>query len=411
MSNSGSERGTSGDRRALVLGTLAFTICFYVWSLLGPLGPDLQDELGLSDFELALAISVPVVLGSLMRVPLGILTDHYGGRVVFTALMAFIPLPLIGLALTVSQSYAAVLAFGFLLGFAGASFAIGIPFVSRWFAPERQGMVLGIYGVGMGGTVLAGLTAPGIVEATSLAVPFWIAAAVLAVTAVAFWLAARNAPGSVTGETKPFVAPLNVFKGPGAGRAWGLTLFYFLVFGGFVAMFLFLPKLLHSEHDLSKPDAGARAAGFALLAVLARPTGGWLSDRFTARDVLTTSFIGTAICGVGLAFTFESMVPLTIFCLSAAVMLGLGTGGVFKLVAEWFPEQVGAVTGVVGAAGGMGGFFPPLVMSIVNGLTGSYALGFVMLAMVAGLCLLVLARISRADREPHASATGEVLAS
>ncbi|MEX0993713.1 MAG: MFS transporter [Solirubrobacterales bacterium] len=385
---------------ALVLGTLAFMSCFYAWALLGPLGPDLQDELGISDFELALAVSIPVVLGSLMRVPIGILTDRHGGRRVFTVLMAFVPLPLIALALTAAESYAAVLVFGFLLGFAGASFAIGIPFVSKWFPPERQGMVLGIYGMGMGGTVLAGLTAPRIVDATSLAVPFWIAAGVLAVMAVVFWTAARDAPGATSGASKSLIAPLRVFREPGAGRAWALTLFYFMAFGGFVAMFIFLPKLLVSVHDLSKPDAGTRAAGFALLAVLARPTGGVLSDRIGARTILNVSFAGTAACALGLALTYESMVPLTIFCLSAAVMLGLGTGAVFKLVAEWFPAQVGTVTGVVGAAGGLGGFFPPLVMTLVKTWTGTYLLGFLLMGVVALVCLAVLAGIRRERPEP-----------
>src|SRR6478672_4951731 len=136
-----------GNARALTLATISFGVCFYAWALLGPLGPDLQDQLGLSNTELALTISIPVVLGSLMRIPLGMLTDRYGGRRVFTALMAFTPLPLIGLALF-NDSWGAVLAFGFLLGFAGASFAVGVPFVNAWYPPARQGFALGIYGVG-----------------------------------------------------------------------------------------------------------------------------------------------------------------------------------------------------------------------------------------------------------------------
>jgi NNP family nitrate/nitrite transporter-like MFS transporter len=192
---------------------------------------------------------------------------------------------------------------------------------------------------------------------------------------------------------------LRVFREPGAGKAWALTLFYFMAFGGFVAMFLFLPKLLHGVHDLSKTDAGARAAGFAALAVLARPTGGWFSDRIGAHNVLKASFAGTVICAVGLALSYESMVPLTIFCLTAAVMLGLGTGAVFKLVADWFPGQVGAVTGVVGAAGGLGGFFPPLVMGLVKTWTGEYVLGFIAMAAVAAICLVVLGMLERRRTE------------
>jgi NNP family nitrate/nitrite transporter-like MFS transporter len=183
-----------------------------------------------------------------------------------------------------------------------------------------------------------------------------------------------------------------------SGRAWALTLFYFMAFGGFVAMFLYLPKLLTAEHDLTKADAGARAAGFALLAVIGRPLGGWLADRVGAARVLRGSFTAVAVLALVLAAAYTAMVPLTIACLSMAVALGLGTGAVFKLVPEWFPARVGAVTGVVGAAGGLGGFFPPLVMGIVKSATGGYALGFALMALVAVACLIVLGAL----RVPHA---------
>jgi NNP family nitrate/nitrite transporter-like MFS transporter len=377
-----------GSGTQLGLATTAFFICFFAWSLLGPLGPDLQDELGLSDLELSIAVAVPVLLGSLMRIPLGALTDRYGGRVVFAALMAYTPLPLVALALF-HDSLATVLAFGFLLGFAGASFAVGVPFVNGWYPPERQGYALGVYGMGMGGTVVAGLTAPKIVDAWGLSAPFWVAAALVAAMCAVFLALARNAPRAApSGPRKGMFAPLAIFRS--SGRAWGLTLFYFLAFGGFVAMFLYLPKLLTGVHDLTKTDAGARAAGFALLAVLARPLGGWLSDRVGAARVLRASFVGVGLLAVVLAVGYESMVPLTIACLTMAVFLGLGTGAVFKLVPEWFPDRVGAVTGVVGAAGGLGGFFPPLVMGVVKSATGGYALGFALMALVAVACLVVL---------------------
>jgi NNP family nitrate/nitrite transporter-like MFS transporter len=372
----------------LGLATVAFFICFFAWSLLGPLGPDLQDDLGLSDLELSVAVAVPVLLGSLMRIPLGALTDRYGGRLVFAALMAYTPLPLVALALF-HDSLATVLAFGFLLGFAGASFAVGVPFVNGWYPPERQGFALGVYGMGMGGTVVAGLTAPKIVDAWGLSAPFWIAAALVAAMCAIFLVLARNAPrAAASGPRKSMFAPLAIFRS--SGRAWGLTLFYFLSFGGFVAMFLYLPKLLTGVHDLTKTDAGARAAGFALLAVIARPLGGWLSDRVGAARVLRASFAGVLVLAGVLAVGYEAMVPLTIACLTMAVFLGLGTGAVFKLVPEWFPDRVGAVTGVVGAAGGLGGFFPPLVMGVVKSATGGYALGFALMALVAVACLVVL---------------------
>jgi MFS transporter, NNP family, nitrate/nitrite transporter len=232
----------------------------------------------------------------------------------------------------------------------------------------------------------------------SVTAAFLVAAAVLALATVVFVVMARDAsaPARRQGRLRP-LAPLAIFRT--SGRAWALTLFYFLSFGGFVAMFLYLPKLLTGVYDLSKTDAGARAAGFALLAVVARPTGGWLSDRIDARNVLRASFSATILLACLLAFTYKHMVPLTIECLTLAVAFGLGTGAVFKLVAEWFPSEVGAVTGVVGAAGGLGGFFPPLVMGIVKSATGSYTIGFLLLGGVAVLALIVLARLSSAGEE------------
>jgi MFS transporter, NNP family, nitrate/nitrite transporter len=365
----------------LALATAAFTVCFYAWALLGPLGPDLQEALGLPDFDTSAMVAVPVLLGSIMRIPLGALADRYGGRLVFTALMAFTPLPLVGLALS-HDSLGVVLMLGFLLGFAGASFAVGVPFVNGWYSPERQGAALGIYGMGMGGTVIAGLTAPTIADELGLAAPFWLAAGLVAVAAVVFYAFARNAATAAKPSGSLF-APLAVFRS--SGRAWALTLFYFVSFGGFVAMFLYLPKLLTEVHDLTKTDAGARAAGFALLAVIGRPLGGWLSDRIGAGRILRRSFIAVALLAFVLAAGYESMAPLTVACLTMAVALGLGMGAVFKLVPEWFPERVGAVTGVVGAAGGLGGFFPPLVLGAVG-----YVLGFVLMAAVGAVSLVVL---------------------
>jgi NNP family nitrate/nitrite transporter-like MFS transporter len=378
---------------ALGLATAAFTVCFFAWSLFGPLGPTLQTKLGLSDFQLAFVIAIPVVLGAIMRIPVGILADRFGGRLVFTALMVYSIVPLVLLALF-HGSFAVVAILGFLLGVTGASFAVGVPFVNRWYAPKRQGAALGIYGMGMGGTVLAALTAPKMAKHWSLAAPFWVAAGLMAVMAVVFWVTARDAPRSEPASGPlSFTAPLGVFRR--SGRAWALTLFYFLAFGGFVAMYLYLPKLLTGVYHFSKTNAGYRAAVFALLAVVGRPAGGWMSDRIGAPRVLRISFVVTIVLAAVMAATYRHIVPLTICCLTIAVALGLGTGAVFKLVPSWFPDEVGAVTGVVGAAGGLGGFFPPLVMAIVKGATGSYTLGFILLAAVAVLCLTVLLRLDR----------------
>jgi len=281
----------AGNTRALVLATLAFTASFYAWSMLGPLGPDLQDLMGLSELQLAMLIAVPVLLGSILRIPLGVLTDRYGGRRVFTALMVFTLLPLTGLAAW-HDSFPWVVFCGLFLGFAGASFAVGVPFVSRWYPPEKQGIALGIYGMGMGGTVLAGLTAPRIADQFGLSAPFIFGIVLVAVMAVVFWFLAEDPVAVRPATSGEMFGALRIFRQRPA--AWAPTFYYFLVFGGFVAMFAYLPKLLTSVHDLDKPDAAARAAGFALVAVIARPIGGAIADRVGADIVLRISFVATA---------------------------------------------------------------------------------------------------------------------
>jgi NNP family nitrate/nitrite transporter-like MFS transporter len=372
--------------RALAMATLAFTTCFYAWSVLGPLAPGLQQQLRLSELQVGWMVAIPVVMGSLMRIPMGIVTDRFGSRRTFPALMILSALPLAALAVW-HEGFWPLLGFGFLLGFAGSSFAVGVPFVSRWYAGRGQGAALGIYGMGMGGTVLAALTAPTIADRLGTAAPFVLGAVLLVAVGALFAWAAREAPAAA--RTPPgALEPLAVFRRD--PRAWALTLFYFLSFGGFVAMFLYLPKLLVGVYGLGKTDAAARAAGFALLAVLARPLGGWLADRIGAKSVLLISFAAAAVLAAALTGFYQQIGPLTAACLSLAVAFGLGTGAVFKMVGEEFPGSVGAVTGVVGAAGGLGGFFPPLVLAAVKAASGSYALAFLLLAGTAVACLAVL---------------------
>lgn len=392
-----------GNGTQLGLALLAFTVTFYGWALLGPLGPELQEDLGLSDLQLSIAVAVPVLLGSITRVPMGVLTQRLGGRAVFAWLLASSVVPLVGLGFF-HDSFGAIILLGLFLGFAGASFAVGVPFVSRWYPPERQGAALGIYGAGMGGTVVAGLVAPRIADAAGMGATFFFAAGLTAATLMVWVVLARDAPGPRPGGSMR--DPLAVLAT--GRRAWALVLFYFLAFGGFVAMYLYLPKLLTGVHDLEKTDAGARAAGFALLAVIGRPLGGWAADRLGAERVLRVCFLAVLILAVALAVSYEAIVPLTACCLTMALALGLGTGAVFKLVPVWYPDQVGAVTGIVGAAGGLGGFFPPLVMGVVKTATGGYAVGFLLMGLVALGCLLVLAGLkgtgARSD-EPAARGT------
>ncbi|MBS1881190.1 MAG: MFS transporter, partial [Actinobacteria bacterium] len=281
---------------------------------------------------------------------------------------------------------------GFLLGAAGASFAVGVPFVAGWFEPERQGFALGVYGVGNIGTAIAAFSIPALRDGVSQAFAGIVFGVAIAAFGLVWWTLARDAPGER--------APVRYGEVLAAGwRLWRLALFYFVTFGGFVALAIFLPKLLKDWFDYSLTDAGLRAGGFTVVATAARPLGGWLSDRIGPARVLLVAFLGVAVDAGGLAWqaTDPQIVPTTIFCLTIAALLGLGSGAVFKMVPTEFPTSVGAATGIVGAAGGLGGFFPPLVMGIVKDLTGEFVLGFVFLVFFALACAAVLLPLLRSS--------------
>ncbi|BBL78659.1 MFS transporter [Rubrobacter xylanophilus] len=379
----------NGAYRALVLSTLSFALCFSVWGLIAPLAPRFQDLYGLSDTQISLVIATPVLLGSLFRIPAGILADRFGGRRVFTGMLLFLVLPVVLIGFF-GGSFYGLLFWGFLLGVAGSSFAVGVPFVSKWFPPERQGVALGVYGVGNIGSALAAYAAPAIAGAWGWRWAFWVFVVPLLAMAAMFWAVGRDAPGS--GPSPSLAEGLGLFReelGP-----WVLSLFYFLTFGGFVALGIYLPKLLVDLFGLGQTDAGLRAAGFVVLATLARPVGGWLSDRVGGGPLLAVVFALLPLMALLLAFGGE-MVSFTVGALSSAALLGVGNGAIFKLVAALYPGRTGGVTGLVGAAGGLGGFFPPLVMGVVRDLTGSYAPGFVLLALFAAGCFAVNAACMR----------------
>jgi NNP family nitrate/nitrite transporter-like MFS transporter len=370
-----------GSGRNLTLATAAFLLCFSAWGMLAPLAPKLEDSLDLSNTQTSVMIAIPVLLGSLLRIPMGVLTDRFGGRGVFTALLLYCCFP--PLFVGFADSYEMVLVAGFFLGVSGAAFAVGVPFVSEWFPPERQGQALGLYGIGTAGTAISAWTMPALYDGFSQETAGIIYSAVLLAFTAVWWSAARNSP-----EHKPKRTPYGQVLRSG-WRLWQLALFYFVAFGGFVATSLYLPKLLTDWFDYSKTSAGARAAGFVIVAaIIARPLGGRWSDRFGAERVLSVAFFGVGLDAIGLSWQASdpSIVPVTIFCLSMAFFLGMAAGAVFKLVPTLFPETKGAVTGIVGAAGGLGGFFPPLVLGVVKDGTGEYTMGFVFLVAFAWLC-------------------------
>ena len=361
--------------RPLALATVSFAVSFAAWGLVGGLASVFTTLYSLSASQTALLVAVPVLLGSLARLPMGMLTDRFGGRLVFAALLAFSSLAASVVPLT--TSYPALLISAFLIGMAGSSFAVGAAFVSRWTPAARQGTALGIYGLGTMGQSLAVFAGPLAASRWGWPTVFYATSALLLVWAAIYLALARNPVGAA----RPASAAAMVAVLRGSPTAWLLGAFYFLTFGGFVAFSIYLPTLLRAQFGLAPADAGFRAAGFVVLATLMRPLGGWLADRIGGAQVLSWVFGGVSL--FALLLMWPSMVPFTVGALACAMLLGLGNGAVFKLVPEHFPRDTGTVTGLVGALGGLGGFFPPLLLGVFRDQLGAIWPGFVFLSATA----------------------------
>ncbi|MGI5330562.1 MFS transporter [Actinomadura nitritigenes] len=390
----------------LVLVTLGFALNFWAWALLSPLGPRFKESLHLGSFEQALLVAVPVVVGSLGRIPVGALTDRFGGRVMLPAVSAVTIVPVLYLGLAGHSSPAELLVGGFFLGIGGTAFAVGVPFVNAWFPPDRRGLAIGVFGAGMGGTAISALTTVRMVDRWGEATPFAVTAAVLAVYAVVAAVVLREAPGRAV-PREPLARRLAATAR--VGVTWQAAALYAVAFGGYVAFSVYLPTYLKTEYGLTQVDAANRMAGFVLLAVVMRPVGGWLSDGLGPVRVMVASLAVTAVFALVQA-PAPALLPLgTIAFLGMAAALGVGSGATFALVAQAAPaSRVGAVTGVVGAAGGLGGFVPPLVMGSIYGGLGSYAVGLVLLAVVAGTAALFTATVVRRAAVPQRSGEPDI---
>ncbi|MEU8225323.1 MFS transporter [Kribbella sp. NPDC048915] len=396
----------------LAVATVGFAVNFWAWALLSPLGPlfRTQGTLGaLTESDVALLVAVPVIVGSLGRIPIGALTDRYGGRVMFPLVSAATIVPILFIGFFALDSYVALLIGGFFLGIGGTAFAVGVPFVNAWFPPERRGLAVGIFGAGMGGTAISALTTVTLYGEAGHRVPFMLTAVCLAAYAVLAWLVLRDAPGRTPaqgGFGRRLVANAKL------PISWQACILYAVAFGGYVAFSVYLPSYLKTAYDLDAADAANRMAGFVLVAVVMRPVGGWLSDKLGPIPVLAGCF---AIVTVGAAVA--STTPLlehvgTVAFLGMAAALGGGSGATFALVAKVTdPGRVGGVTGLVGAAGGLGGFVPPLIMGYVYGRTQSYGIGLVLLSVTAALTLVltltIVRRTAQPDRQNARTATSE----
>jgi len=369
----------------LALAAVGFALNFWAWALLSPLGVHFKQTLNLTSFEQALIVAVPVIVGALGRIPIGALTDRYGGRLMFPFVSFATVVPVLFLGLAGYTSLWGLLVGGFFLGLAGTSFAVGVPFVSAWFPPERRGLAIGVFGMGMGGTAISALTTVKLVARWNIHAPFVIVAAVLVAYGIVAILTLRNSP-TWKAPTQPalsrFAATLKLQV------TWQASALYAVGFGGFVAFSVYLPTYLKNAYLISQASAADKMAGFVLLAVLMRPVGGWLSDRIAPKRVLAAAFAVVAAGAAGQAVTPALAPYATVTFLAMAAALGTAAGAVFALVAQRAPAQeVGSVTGVVGAAGGLGGFIPPLVMGSIYGASGSYAWGLIALAVVAAVAM------------------------
>ena len=393
--------------RVLVMSTLGFCIFFAVWVMFAIVAIPVRAEFDLSEGQFALLVAIPILTGSILRVPFGILTDRVGGRLVFTLLLLVTAIPTY--LVSRASGYTQLLVLAFFIGLAGVSFAVGIAWVSVWYPPERQGFALGVFGAGNVGASITKLAAPTLVTLVGVGglaggfipggwrfVPF-VYAIMLVVTALAVWLLV---PGR---DRRPAVGRTfrDVTRPLGNLRVWRFGLYYIVVFGAYVALALWLPHYYVDVYGVDLRMAGFLTALFILPASLLRPLGGYLSDRLGPRPVTYSAFI--VMC---MAFIWLSRgVPIRLFTILIIVvgaMMGIGKASVFKYIADYYPRDVGVVGGLVGAVGGLGGFFLPLLFAWAKVKTGDPESTFVVLLASALISLvwlhLVVIKMRRDER-------------
>ena len=391
----------TGQGVNLALATWVSTINFWAWNLIGPMSTTYAERLSLSSTQASILVATPILVGSLGRLASGPLTDRFGGRVMLIAvsLTSILPVLAVGIAGTMG-SYPLLILFGFFLGVAGTIFAVGIPFANSWYEPARRGFATGVFGAGMVGTALSAFFTPRFVRWFGLMTTHIIIAVALAVTAVIAFLILRDSP-AFHPNTDPVLPKL--LAAAKLRVTWEMSFLYAVAFGGFVAFSNYLPTYIKTIYGFSAVDAGARTAAFALAAVIARPIGGMLSDRIPPKFVVLTSLAGTAaLAAVAILQPPADLWSAVTFTM-LAVFLGIGTGGVFAWVARRAPaKRVGAVTGIVAAAGGLGGYFPPLVMGATyNAEANNYTVGLTLLVVTALTALIFTAlRLHAHEPEP-----------
>jgi len=373
--------------KALGMSTLAFTVCFAVWSIFSIIGVQIKAELGLTDTQFGLLVGTPILTGSLSRLFLGVWTDQYGGRLVFSLTM--IGAGVATFLLSYTSSYELMLLAGLGVGLSGGSFAIGVDYVSKWYPPDKQGTALGIFGAGNVGAAVTKLIAPFVLVAYGWTTVAQVWAVALIVMAIVFWLVAdddpdlrdRRARHEEPRSTRLQLKPLK------RQQVWRFALYYFFVFGAFVALALWLPNYLVNVYGLDIKTAGILAAAYSIPASIFRAYGGHLSDRYGARQIMYVTLGVCIVClfvlsypdtdyvvhGIRGPITFSTSMGLVPFVVTIFVLgffMSLGKAAVFKHVPAYYPDHVGSVGGLVGMIGGLGGFFLPIAFGVMNDLTG-----------------------------------------
>lgn len=373
----------SGHAPSLFASFLYFDVSFMIWVILGALGVYITKDFGLSPSQKGLIVAIPILGGSFFRLVLGVLTDRIGPKKTSIIGMIVTMVPLLWgwlFGTTLTELYF----IGILLGVAGASFAAALPMASRWYPPHLQGLAMGIAGAGNSGTLFATLFGPRLAEQIGWHNVLGVALIPLAIVFVIFVLIAKDAPSQPA--PKPLKEYFNVFK---QKDALYFCLLYSVTFGGFVGLSSFLSIFFVDQYDLSR----VRAGDFVTLCVAAgsffRPVGGYIADKIGGVRLLTFLFIGVALTMLGVS-QLPSIAFVTIFLFVGMMCLGMGNGAVFQLVPQRFQEEIGMVTGIVGAAGGVGGFFIPNILGTLREITGTYATGFLVYAGIGVLALLVL---------------------
>ena len=384
----------------LIVSTLAFTVCFMVWMMFGVIGIPLRKQLGLNATEFGLLTATPVLTGSLVRVPLGIWTDRFGGRIVMALLMT-VTVPAIWL-MAYATAFWHFLAIGLFVGLAGGSFSVGTPYVARWFPKDRQGFAMGVYGAGNSGAAVNKFVAPGLVVAFGWAMVPQVYAAVMLGTVILFWLFSYDDPAHKVPSHTRFVDQLMALKDP---RVLKYCQYYSIVFGGYVALSLWMVQYYVGEYGLEIRTAALLAACFSLPGGVLRAIGGWFADKYGAHNVtwwvmwaswiflFLLSYPQTDFTVVTVDGTRSFHIGLNVYAFTALMFaLGIawafGKASVFKYISDDYPDNIGTISGIVGLAGGMGGFVLPILFGALMDLTAVRSSAFMLMYGVVWVSLI-----------------------